>query len=39
MAKAVIGVDIMEGQPKLTELLVRLAERPSIARVKAEAAG
>lgn len=38
MAQAVIGVDIMEGQPKLTELLGRLAERPSIARVQAEAA-
>ena len=39
MAKAVTGLDIMEGQTKLTDLLGRLAERPSIARVTAEAAG
>ena len=38
LAKKVAGVDILEGQPKMTELLARLAERPSIARVTADAA-
>lgn len=38
LAKAVVGVDLLADQPKLTELLGRLAERPSIARVTAEAA-
>jgi len=38
LAKKVAGVDLLEGQPKMTELLARLAERPSIARVTAEAA-
>ena len=38
LAKQVAGVDILEGQPKMAELIGRLAERPSIARVTAEAA-
>ena len=39
LAKQVVGVDLLEGQPKLAELIARLGERPSIARVTAEAAG
>ena len=39
LAKQVVGVDVLEGQPKLAELISRLGERPSIARVTAEAAG
>ncbi len=39
LAKRVIDVDVLDGQPKLAELMQRLAERPSIARVAAEAAG
>ncbi len=37
MAKAVIDVDLLDGHPALGELLGRLAERPSIARVVEEA--
>ena len=37
LAKTVVGVDILDGQPELTELIGRLAERPSIAKVTAEA--
>ena len=37
LAKAVAGVDILDGQPALASLIGRLAERPSIARVTAEA--
>ena len=39
LAKAVAGVDVLDGQPALQALLARLAERPSIARVTAEAQG
>ena len=39
LAKAVVGVDILDGQPELAELIGRLAERPSIAQVTAEAKG
>jgi len=38
LAKKVVGVDLLADQPKLAELIGRLAERPSIARVTAEAA-
>jgi glutathione S-transferase len=38
MAKQVVGIDLLADQPKLAELIGRLAERPSIARVTAEAA-
>ena len=37
LAQAVAGVDLLEGQDALNDLLARLAERPSIARVTAEA--
>lgn len=37
MAKAVVGVDLLDGEPELGALLDRLAERPSIARVIEEA--
>lgn len=37
LARAVAGVDLLEGQDALNDLLARLAERPSIARVTAEA--
>lgn len=39
LAQAVVGVDLLQDQPKMADLLKRLAERPSIARVTAEAAG
>jgi glutathione S-transferase len=39
LAKRVVGVDLLADQPKLAELIGRLAERPSIARVTAEAKG
>ena len=39
LAKKVVGVELLAEQPRLAELLARLAERPSIARVTAEAAG
>lgn len=39
MAQAVCGVSPLEGHDRLNDLLARLAERPSIARVTAEAAG
>ena len=39
LAKQVIGVDVLARQPKVAALLGRLAERPSIAKVTAEAAG
>ncbi len=38
LAKNVVGVELLAGHPALAELLGRLAERPSIARVAAEAA-
>jgi len=38
LANKVVGVDLLADQPKLAELIGRLAERPSIARVTAEAA-
>ncbi|MBT4522475.1 MAG: glutathione S-transferase [Halieaceae bacterium] len=37
LAKSVVDVDLLDGQPELTALLARLAEHPSIARVSAEA--
>jgi glutathione S-transferase len=37
LAQQVAGVDLLDGQPDLAALLERLAERPSIARVTAEA--
>ena len=37
LAKKVIGVDLLARQPKVAALLGQLAERPSIARVTAEA--
>ena len=39
LASSVCGIDLLEDQPRVTDLLKRLAERPSIARVTAEAAG
>ncbi len=39
LAKRVVGVELLADQPALTALLARLAERPSIARVTAEASG
>ena len=39
LAKNVVDVDLLADQPKMAELLKRLAERPSIARVAAEAGG
>lgn len=38
LAKNVVGVDLLADQPKIAELIGSLAERPSIARVSAEAA-
>jgi glutathione S-transferase len=38
LAKSVAGVDLLADQPAIAELMGRLAERPSIARVTAEAA-
>ena len=38
LAKQVVGVDLLAEHPRLSALLERLAERPSIARVTAEAA-
>ena len=38
LAKNVVGVDLLAETPKIAELIGRLEERPSIARVKAEAA-
>jgi len=38
LAKTVVGVDLLKDQPQLSELLGRLTQRPSIARVTAEAA-
>ena len=38
LAKQIAGVDLLEDQPEIAALLARLAERPSIARVTAEAA-
>lgn len=37
LASAVVGVDLLDGQPELAELIGRLAERPSIAKVTADA--
>lgn len=39
LAKRVVGVELLADQPQLAALLGRLAERPSIAKVTAEAAG
>lgn len=39
LAQRVVGIDLLAEYPKLAALLGRLAERPSIARVTAEAAG
>ena len=39
LANTVCGVNLLEEQPRVTDLLKRLAERPSIARVTTEAAG
>lgn len=39
LSKKVVGVDLLEGQPGLADLIERLAKRPSIAQVTAEAAG
>lgn len=38
LAKNVAGVDLLADQPQIADLLARLAERPSIARVAAETA-
>ena len=38
LASKVVGMDLLAEAPRITELLTRLAERPSIARVTAEAA-
>jgi glutathione S-transferase len=38
LAKMVAGVDLLKDQQQLTDLIARLAERPSIARVSTEAA-
>lgn len=38
LARMVVGGDLLKDQPQLSDLLGRLAERPSIARVSAEAA-
>ena len=37
LSKAVAGVDLLDGQPEMAELIGRLAERPSVAKVTAEA--
>jgi glutathione S-transferase len=39
LSQKVVGVDLLEGQPRIAELIGQLAKRPSIARVTAEAAG
>jgi len=39
LSKQVVGLDLLADQPRLGELLGRLAERPSIAQVTAEAGG
>lgn len=39
LAKTVCGVDLLEGRDRLADLLARVGERPSVARVTAEAAG
>jgi glutathione S-transferase len=39
LAKKVVGVDLLAGQPQITELIGRLAKRPSITRVGAEMGG
>jgi glutathione S-transferase len=39
IASKVVDVDLLGGQPQIAELLGRLAERPSIARVTAEMSG
>ncbi len=39
LANKVVGVDLLADQPQITELMGRLAKRPSIAQVAAEAAG
>ena len=39
LSQSVVGVNLVEDNPRMADLLKRLAERPSIARVTAEAAG
>lgn len=39
LANKVAGVDLLADQPQISELMGRLAKRPSIARVTSEAAG
>lgn len=39
VANKVLGIDLLADHPRITELRALLAERPSIARVTAEAAG
>jgi glutathione S-transferase len=39
LSKKVVDVDLLADEPRLAELIGRLGERPSIARVTAEAAG
>lgn len=39
LAGKVVGMNLLVDQPQIAELIGRLAERPSIARVSAEAAG
>ena len=39
LVKQVLGADLLDGHPRVADLLGRLAERPSIARVTAEAKG
>jgi glutathione S-transferase len=39
LAKKVVGVDLLADAPQIAELMERLAKRPSIAQVTAEAAG
>jgi glutathione S-transferase len=38
LASKVVGMDLLADAPRIAELMARLAERPSIARVTAEAA-
>jgi glutathione S-transferase len=39
LAKKIVGVDLLADQPQITELIARLADRPSIAQVTADMSG
>lgn len=39
LSKKVVGVDLLEGQPKIAELIRQLGQRPSISKVTAEVSG